>query len=1113
MKKFYLLGGMAVATALIAAATTFPTTFPGQTGEAIYADVEAEQGLPTPYSSTPAVGGALAPGWSIINHTDAANNKYWTVSGTDMTLGYHSTCPKDDYLISPQISFEAGVEYIIAYTWKGGSASYPEKVSVYLSPSNTDTDIIKSSTCLYNANTDGELKSGTATKITKTVTPAESAGLYIVFYAHSDKDKLSVSICNLLVAKNEFAPAGVTNLTATAAANRELKCTLSWKLPTTDCFGAALPEDKPITAVNIYRDGGAEAIAVLEGNATTFEDTEATELTPGKHTYEVSVVADGVESSKTAVGPTAYVGPVAATPVPCKFSFASEADFTLWSQAKGDVEVVSGTYKNTEVWKYDYTSGGGYAKYTVQLNYLDNDWLFAMPVKFEEPGYYRVALGVGKNSASVEGRMRLDMGKDPSIDAMSPVSEYFDPAQVYTSATEAEFPVVYKDIKIEEPGDYYFGIHTGDGTPYTAYINYYVKYFAVEKTVLTPNHVSNLTATPADDGSTVINVSWTNPATATSGDAITADEFKVEVYVNDEENPAATITDGSESCAIEVPTPDVYTITVKTIGTATGATMPGAPSVKTTWVGPKTVEIPYVTKFASDDNTINIWEAVDVNKDGITYKWSSGSGFNMEGSYSSPYKSFNDYAVSPIFSLEEGFYKIVVSHSGGQSSEKISPKFGLVKNGTFDAANEECFVIAHVFEDFYSYSSVDYTLIVKIEEAGDYQAVYGLEFESTYYSGNKTALRGLSIESQPAYPANVTDLNATVGENKENKVTLTWVNPSTVYGTEIALDAVESVVIERDGNVVAILTEGMNPGESATYTDEEVPSGLHTYTVYATLNGEAHGNEYASVKTDWVGAGMSAPIEFSGSFPGWYSDDNWKFNENTYIPSNSYWGIDGTMTTAHDDYLVTCPINIEEQAIYQVTFNCSGSDFGQEKDCHIAVKMGTGDDHTQFDDVYTIVIPKDRKYYTYVDHSYLVAVGDKVIDNPEEQIMMLADAEPAPEELYAQAAKVEPGEHRIALHITEPGGTRIRNFKFEKIADYEGATTEIVEVGATEVTFDGQDVNFGGVAAVQVYNLAGVCVANTTAEGSFNVSKLGAGYYIVKVTTDSETVILKVTVK
>ncbi len=46
MKKFYLLGGMAVATALIAAATTFPTSFPGQTGEVTYADAAPKPKLP-----------------------------------------------------------------------------------------------------------------------------------------------------------------------------------------------------------------------------------------------------------------------------------------------------------------------------------------------------------------------------------------------------------------------------------------------------------------------------------------------------------------------------------------------------------------------------------------------------------------------------------------------------------------------------------------------------------------------------------------------------------------------------------------------------------------------------------------------------------------------------------------------------------------------------------------------------------------------------------------------------------------------------------------------------------------------------------------------------------
>lgn len=1139
MKKFYLLGGMAVATALFAAATAFPTTFPGQTGEAIYADAAPQAdgvGLPTPYYGTAAKSSSeISDGWTIIDanaaeeeaaQTSVNNRKKWeptsensspTELKASMKIGYTPKTPgygNDDYLISPAIHLEAGKEYCIAYYLKTGSnEKYAENLTIYLSPVNDNPEAIKASVKL-----DEKLNfiSSSYTKFATKYTPTTTGDVYVCFYCHSGADKFGVYVHDLAVDEYVFAPSSITNLKAERDPNRALKCNLSWTLPTTEKSGFPMEISK-ITAVKVYRDEFETAVATLSTEdgqpATSFEDNESFGLQSGEHTYGVSFVAEGVESEIVKVGPTKYIGPLVPFPLPHKFTFNSEDEFEMWTVHKGSNSTAASSSYSTDQWRY--ISSYKYAQYGNTGDKYD-DYLITPPM-ICEPGDYLVTLGMGQNS-DTEGNLTLEYGDSPSIEAMHPFTESFLASNINSSSSDAIFKANEKKflLHIGEQGTYYVAVHNLREKQ-GSYVMFFVKYISVEKYELVPNPVTNLKATPSADGSRSVTVSWTNPSTDIVGEPLSFNQYRVEVYVNDEESPVEVVEDGSESCVVNVDNDGVYTIRLKAVGAQSNKFVEDIPSVSTGWVGNKTVTLPYDTKFASNDGTRFLWDVVDANNDNATFSWSSIYGYSTTSA-----KVFEDYVVSPDFQATPGFYKAVFSVYGGSYGRSTNAVVGIVKKGEFDASDVSCYKATSNINVTRVYSPAeDYSFIFEVTDTDSYQIVFGIVDSFTYSSSIN--LKGVSIDSYSITPDDVKSLTVNIVEEQENTVELSWINPTTVYGTDSELSKIDAIVIIRNGETIATLedVDDVIPGKEMIYVDSNAANGINTYSVYATIEGNAHEGAFPSVKTNWVGGGQSAPIDLTSAnhpFIGWTTIDvDGNHDKNDMYTWRSYskkYIIEGANFT-NDDYLVSSPVKIKENEIYKITYFMSSPSGGNMSAINVGVKMGAhNEDATTYPTVHTINLPAEQGFKNY---SFYVAIGsteENEEDSAANGIMMLSDETPTPEELYNQAAKVPAaGDYRVALHATEKGGIQMTEFHMAKVADYETPTSEIVEVGAGKVTFDGQDVNFGGVATVQVYNLAGVCVANTTAEGSFNVSKLGAGYYVVKVTTDSETVTLKVTVK
>ena len=1104
MKKLYLLSGMAAVTALIAGAATV------QSSAFFSHPVATDSGsarVPY-YSPAAATYNTIADGWTVIN-ANGDNKQFEPTSEsaspckTALKIGWSArNVPQDDYIVAPAVSLTAGTEYKVGYSWK--SSSYGEDATVYMSQS-AEVEDIKASSVIHDFPTD---KKTAYTQYWDIFTPTEDGDYHFVFYLHSKGNQGTVYFAELNIVENKFTPASVTGLKATAGANRELSCKVEWTLPTKDVFGEDIPEDKSVSAVKIYRDG-AELIT-LEGAVSEFTDTEATGLTSGYHVYGVSVVAGGSESSLVQVGPTAYVGPLVPFTLPSDFTIGSSDDLSLWT-----------TINDARQWTYDTSYPYG-AKYQVSDNRDMDNWLITPPFNVEGAGYYRVAVtAFSINTDPSQFEICLLSSADVENAEKIVLLDNWSLGQAYANSSSVK-PVVSLDFKLDATGTYYLGIHNKTKSDKSNYATYYISRAVIEKTSFVPAAVSNLTAVAAADYANAIEVSWENPSTSLSGDAISDADYQVEIYLNDDETPAATVDGGLTSATVSVETPGVYTVTVKTVATDEDhGTAPNAPSVTTGWVGSHEVPVPYSTTFEEKDPTVAIWEIFDGNNDGMKFSHYVSSYSHYMELYPGA-KEFKDYLLSPHMVLAPGFYKATVEQNGSSSYE-AHPVLGVIKAGTFDIDNIVMETSTEITLKSYSLTS---DLIFEIKEQGSYQILYGLDqtFASNYSS---LRLNSLTVIGTELLPGDVTDLQAVISGDNNDSVELTWVNPTMAFNSEIPMTEIEKVVILRDGEAIETITEGMTPGEPASYVDTAVPGGVHTYTVMVTsADDKSHDGQFPSVTTDWVGGGQSAPVDLiasHGRFPAWSFIDvdgnhdkedmyTWKYSQ------QKYW-IEG-VNFENDDYLVSSPIAIKESEIYQISYFMSAPMGDNPEAIDLAVKMGAhADDATEYGTVHTINLPASRGFKYY---SFYVAVKN----SDENEVQPASDpalfdeagepAGPSASELYDMAAKLPAeGDYRVALHTTAKGGIDLTEFHFTKVADKDGfVAIEEVESNAA-VTFDGSAIRFGGIADVTVYDLLGSVVARAAeAEGEFAVNALAPGCYIVSVVdANGGKHILKIVVK
>lgn len=1036
MKKLY------TALASVAAIAVTAVAVPEANSDPAAVPAEAKT---VPYES--ALGGSsLDADWTVVNSNN--DNKTWEAYSYDQSAkyGYSSSNAADDWFISPAIALEGGKEYIITYVTKMGSSSYKENLKFFCTPS-ADPELIKQTTPLKEY-TDSYINSYTTESVS--FTPETSGNYYFSFYACSIADRMGIYLKNFSIMENKFEPRTVTGLTGTRDASRAVRVDLSWTLPTKTTLGLDLTAEQTVEKVLIYRDGGERAIAELDGPVTTFTDTEEYGLAAGNHTYEVAVTVAGVQSARCAPVTVKNVGPLQPVPVPADLQIADEDDFDNWTVLKGEAAV-----GNTYDWEYKSST----ARYQYVRSTDQDDWLISPPVIVAEPGYYMLTLGIYKSSGyDIANQFELYYGESSTIEAMTNlVSEKLPLSDVVKTQTIV--------TRIEKAGTYNFGIHAAlkevTGTMYVS-----VAGLKIEKTEKTPDAVTELTATPDANFGLKVALTWTNPTLATTGDELAADEYKIEVYRGEE--LIATLDGGTSSYEDTVEKSGVYTYTVKTVAPE-GASVKTHPSATTTWVGKPMVDLPYSTKFRTDDATIGTWSVIDANADEKTWY--------LYGSYSSAtdreymcnppvadgtVRHYKDYLVSPYFAFEPGYYELAFTM---RATKDMPLNVGLIPAGTASAERMDMTQVQALKSEGTSLQNK--SVIFTIEEAGEYQLVFAMDMDTeigTYYSSDAMRIDDVEVSTFTILPGLATEVKATAGENEALTATVSWLNPADSNVPGVA-PVITKAVISRDGQQVAEVTEGLVAGEVSTWVDTEetgLTAGVHLYKVEIYNENGTSEDWPTTVESEWIGGGLATPYTATGTNndgPYWFAEwtiinvDGDKTGTSSWSEERSWIARGPGLQAANvenkaDDWAISHRIDIRKDALYKVTIQSylgySYSKYDTGEGYPVDFYCGKGTDPAGFTILKTLRLtsagssasnPETHEIYVY-GSDLATALAETEGEGSTEGGEGTEPAEPA----YFNIAS---GALSFAFHANTPGGCNILSFSVEKVAMTPGTASDL----------------------------------------------------------------------
>lgn len=1047
---------------------------------------------PLPYESKLAENSTLDAAWTVVNANDDA--KTWTGDTKGAKYPYASQSAADDWLISPAFYLEGGKEYKILYKYQ--THNYIEKFNTYIAKGEPTPENFKATEPLFEF---ADKSNGFMTPHSDTFTPAESGVYHVGFWCYSDQNMYNLYLTDFMITENVFYPAKPSSFNAIVAPNRELKVTLNWVNPTQSTLGTPFTEEQTIEEINLYRDDSETPFVTLTETLTTYDDTEALGLTPGFHTYAIDVKVAGVKSEKVTCDPGKYIGPIEPFTLPVALTFAKQTDYDdFWTAIKGEAQE-----STTDRWKWQSNSLGGYAYYYGTSNKQEDFWLISPPIVIAEAGYYNISTNAYVSSATAQPKLELWQGTECSIEGMVTCLNESLPL------TNTNTDVVSVDFKVQEPGTYYFAFRTHGKAPSS--FSYSIKDFNLKATEMTPAKVTELSVTPDPGKALTATLTWTCPVESTTGDPIAAGDYRIKVECDGE--VLATLPGGTAEYTAEVLEAGVYTFNVITETTA--GTTAGAVSVTSTWIGPKTVALPYFTTFKDNDPSVAIWDVVDANGDGKTWAISSASETAVcaqpdavEGE-----RRYNDWIISPEVVLEPGYYHVNFFMKGGTSNQKLTYKVGVLEAGAYSADR----ITLLQFEEkqpgaSYSTSdpstSTDYAF--KIDEAGTYQIAWGMDTPqpSLSYASYQLTLDGVTIDRLTLVPDVVSELAVTPAPDYVLSATVTWRNPTTSNVPGVTPDLSHALIF-RNGEKIDSIYENLVPGELSTYVDNSVAEpGCHTYRVEIYSEGGKSADAAPEVVSEWIGGGLQVPYEVADNGFSTWSVYNVDGDKQSYYPYGDItWEVFGTglkitkTSAAPDDWAVSPKVELELGKTYEIKL----SEF-----------LGYG--NTDFAPYEFDVCYSTTSGYEGMQKIATVSVlADAVnINSKQNDVIYIKAVDPA--ELDVQADDTEPGEETVVnvpagalnfgLHARSQGAVTVNSFGIYI------STVGIDNILADGIGFDRTSgaLTFDGVATgVMIADISGkVMFASDKAEGYISLDGLVKGVYVVRFTLDGKVHTLKV---
>lgn len=432
------------------------------------------------------------------------------------------------------------------------------------------------------------------------------------------------------------APAAPSNIHLDVVNN---VATLTWDAPEYGLHGGTIEADK--LSYNIVRYPGAEEVA------TEYKGNSFTETLPdvmANYYYKVtSVIGENIGGSGNSN--SWFAG--AAFTVPYTETFDTPESFNGFTCLDGDGDEESWTY--SDFWKAAWSK---YNKYEQSDN-----WLITPPIMFDANSTYQLSFLAKAFDEEYAERFEVLIGKAPTMEAMTQV---IVPA---TITNDEKYQRYSGSFTTDASGILYIGFHAI--SPANSY-RLLVDDIEVKLTNASgvPAAVSDLTATPAADGSNSVALTFTAPSKTQDGSILSSLE-SIQVYRGTSSTPVKTFTNPAPGSKLEWTddTAPSGEVTYRVLGVNDAGN--GIEASVTTFVGFDTPLPATNLKLTLDDEgNLNLtWKAPTTTVTGqpinpayLHYDIWRNDGFKMVENYTST--SFTDPTLAGIEEQAMAYYQV-----------------------------------------------------------------------------------------------------------------------------------------------------------------------------------------------------------------------------------------------------------------------------------------------------------------------------------------------------------------------------------------------------------------------------------------------------------------------
>ena len=734
--------------------------------------------------------------------------------------------------------------------------------------------------------------------------------------------------------------------------------------------------------------------------------------------------------------------------IPYTADFNSEDGLAQWTSKAGPATEVTDGWKlnyNNEYIKFDFTDG-----------VAEDNYLISPAIEFSEVGDYKMKL-----TCMVNGKMEVLLGTDiDDLSSFSTAIHTFDQTDYWSDPYEVSF-------SIEEAEVYYLAFHlcAEEGSS----MGYRLNSMSVMVDKAVPALVDDLKVVADDNDELKVELSWTNPAKATTGadlETITKIEVlrdgQVVETLTDELTPGAamTYTDEPETAGI-------YTYSVL-VYDANGASGDELMEVESGYVGRPTASFPYTMDFDAEKM---FFTCLDADNDGSNWVAETPSWSWQSGAFVSTNDNGNadNYLASPYIHLTPGYYKLTSTVEARGNSFEVgvaTDRHKLV----------ETFVKTKEYKDVELYSAQTYSTLIVIDKEGDYCIVWHHVGESA--SGYRSVkLTGVELDSQVVLPSTVTDF-AVIPTMGQKDVELVWTNPSVDNGGR-DLTSLTKIEILCDDELLETITKDVTPGKDMSYRHTVDESGEYTFAVKAYNENGCAEEDAPSVKV-FVGTGKDMPytVDFTewDVIDGGDAWDVWKVDQST--GAAYYEGYSETDDAIHSPYLYMTP-----DQTYTLTFTT----FGKSSADAATFELHAGTDS------------KNMNLVKELSHSGMEEQQHSVVLQPKDVETLADDA--------SEAITIPAGNVKLGFHIRQAGTVYIRDLKVVANTGTTGIEAVGVENAQVLSCVDGIVTFAEGATDVVVSDLAGRTLYHTAqAPATLNLYELATkGILLVQARSANST--------